>query len=149
VERFPVSGVKVYQLDICEAIGDHHLCPGITTLKAGDHEIGTVAFNCACHRKPETELPQLPQTPHGTLAGRTRTPLARLGVMGLRRNCIIPAGEPDGVWKGKKRRILLKKLSRTGPASPFRKDLDFEAFTRTAFRYTVANRSSYGFGSPD
>jgi len=36
MERYEVHGVKVYQLDICEAIGDHHLCPGITTLKAGD-----------------------------------------------------------------------------------------------------------------
>jgi hypothetical protein len=24
------EGVKVYQLDICVAIGDHHLCPGFT-----------------------------------------------------------------------------------------------------------------------
>jgi len=28
---------KVYQLNICEAIGDHHLCPGITTFgREGD-----------------------------------------------------------------------------------------------------------------
>jgi hypothetical protein len=53
-----VYGVKVYQLDICEAIGDHHLCPGITTLKAGDFELGTVACNCPCHEKPENEVPQ-------------------------------------------------------------------------------------------
>ena len=38
-ERYEVHGVKVYQLNICEAIGDHHLCPGITTLKAGDHDL--------------------------------------------------------------------------------------------------------------
>jgi hypothetical protein len=29
MERYELHGVKVYQLDICEAIGDHHLCPGI------------------------------------------------------------------------------------------------------------------------
>ena len=72
MERYEVHGVKVYQLNICEAVGDHHLCPGITTLKAGDHdlcpgitslhagdfELGTVACNCACHKKPENEVPQ-------------------------------------------------------------------------------------------
>jgi len=58
MERFPVTGVKVYQLNICEAIGDHHLCPGITTLSAGNLELGTVACNCSCHKKPESEVPQ-------------------------------------------------------------------------------------------
>jgi hypothetical protein len=34
-------GMKVYTLDICEALkGDHDLCPGFTTLKAGEHELG-------------------------------------------------------------------------------------------------------------
>jgi formylglycine-generating enzyme required for sulfatase activity len=32
MERYEVHGVKVYQLNICEAIQDHHLCTGITTL---------------------------------------------------------------------------------------------------------------------
>jgi hypothetical protein len=50
-----VYGVKVYQLDICEAIGDHDVCPGITTLKAGDFDLGTVACNCPCRKKPEDE----------------------------------------------------------------------------------------------
>ena len=58
VRRYEVCGVKVYQLNICEAIGDHHLCPGMTKLKAGDFELGTVACNGDCHRKPETEIPQ-------------------------------------------------------------------------------------------
>jgi hypothetical protein len=39
MERHEVHGVKVYQLDICDAIGDHHLCPGITTLKAADFDL--------------------------------------------------------------------------------------------------------------
>ena len=43
MERHELHGVKVYQLNICEAVGDHHLCPGITTLSAGDFELGTVA----------------------------------------------------------------------------------------------------------
>ena len=55
LERYELHGVKVYQLNICEAIGDHPLCPGITTLKAGDFDLGTVACNCACHRKSEDE----------------------------------------------------------------------------------------------
>jgi hypothetical protein len=46
MERHEVRGVKVYQLNICEAIGGHYLCPGITTLKVGDHDLGTVACNC-------------------------------------------------------------------------------------------------------
>jgi hypothetical protein len=36
----------VYQLDICEAIDDHHLCPGITSPDAGDFDLGIVACNC-------------------------------------------------------------------------------------------------------
>jgi hypothetical protein len=58
MERYEVHGVRVYQLNICEAIRDHHLCPGITTLKAGDFELGTVACDCPCHKKPENEVPQ-------------------------------------------------------------------------------------------
>jgi hypothetical protein len=27
-ERYELHGKKVYQLDICEAIHDHRLCPG-------------------------------------------------------------------------------------------------------------------------
>jgi hypothetical protein len=58
MERYEVHGVKVYQLNICEAIGDHHLCPGITGLHAGDFDLGTVACNCSCHKKPENEVLQ-------------------------------------------------------------------------------------------
>jgi hypothetical protein len=58
MEKYEVHGVKVYQLDICEAIGDHHLCPGITTLLDGNLELGTVACNCPCYKKPESEVPQ-------------------------------------------------------------------------------------------
>ena len=39
-ERYELHGKKVYQIDICEAIHDHRLCPGITFLKAGEHELG-------------------------------------------------------------------------------------------------------------
>jgi hypothetical protein len=42
----------------CEAIGDHHLCPGITSLHAGDFELGTVACDCPCHKKPESDVPR-------------------------------------------------------------------------------------------
>jgi hypothetical protein len=34
MERYELHGVKVYQLNICEAIGDRHLCPGINSLSA-------------------------------------------------------------------------------------------------------------------
>jgi hypothetical protein len=55
MERYELYGVKVYQLDICEAIGDRDVCPDITTLKAGDFHLGTVACNCSCHkRRPAT-----------------------------------------------------------------------------------------------
>ena len=53
--------LKVYQLDICETIGDHHLCPGITTLSAGDFELGTVACNCPCHRNLRANYHNEPQ----------------------------------------------------------------------------------------
>jgi hypothetical protein len=57
MERYELHGVKLYQFDICEAIGEQDDCPGITTLKAGDHDLGTVACNCSCHKKPETKYP--------------------------------------------------------------------------------------------
>lgn len=43
MERYEVHGVKIYQFNICEAIGDHHLCPGITRLHAADIDLGTPA----------------------------------------------------------------------------------------------------------
>jgi hypothetical protein len=46
-------GMKVYTLDICEALKDHDLCPGFTTLRAGEHELGPVACDCPCHKKVE------------------------------------------------------------------------------------------------
>jgi hypothetical protein len=46
MERYEPHGVKVYQLNICEAIGDHHLCPGITSLHTANFNLGTVACNC-------------------------------------------------------------------------------------------------------
>jgi hypothetical protein len=55
-ERYELHGAKVYQLNICEAIGDRHLCPGITSLHAGDFEPGTVACVIVFrHKKPEDE----------------------------------------------------------------------------------------------
>ena len=58
MERYEVHGVKVYQLNICEAIGDHHLCPGITTPIVGEFQLGTVGCDCPCHKKPDNEVPQ-------------------------------------------------------------------------------------------
>jgi hypothetical protein len=55
MERYPASGQRMYQLNICEAIGDHDMCPGITMLKAGEHELGLVACDCPCHEKVETK----------------------------------------------------------------------------------------------
>lgn len=40
MERYEVHGVNIYQLNICEAVGEHYLCPGITTLNAGNLELG-------------------------------------------------------------------------------------------------------------
>jgi hypothetical protein len=53
MEYFDIPpGMKVYTLDICEALnGDHDLCPGFTTLKAGEHEFGPVDCICPCHKK--------------------------------------------------------------------------------------------------
>jgi hypothetical protein len=56
MERYELHGVKVYQLDICEAIEDHHLCPGMSDRRgfyflfigsefAADH-------GCSCHANP-------------------------------------------------------------------------------------------------
>jgi hypothetical protein len=50
MERYEVHGVKIYQFDICEAIGDHDVCPGVTTLKAGDFDLGT---GCVHLRLPQ------------------------------------------------------------------------------------------------
>ncbi len=61
MERFPVSGVFVYQLDICAAFGDHAKCPGMDVLSVGLREIGTVACSCSCHKKPEAEIIELPK----------------------------------------------------------------------------------------
>jgi hypothetical protein len=29
--------------------------PGVTVLKAGEHELGPVFCDCPCHKKPESE----------------------------------------------------------------------------------------------
>ncbi len=58
MERYELHGVKIYQRNIGEALGGHHLCPGITSLQAGDLGLGTVACNCSCHNKSGTEVPQ-------------------------------------------------------------------------------------------
>ena len=42
-----------YELDICEAIQDHHLCPRTALLKAGDIELGLVYCDCPCHKYSE------------------------------------------------------------------------------------------------
>jgi hypothetical protein len=39
-----------YHLNLCEATHNHHLCPGVTVLKAGEHELGPVICNCPCHK---------------------------------------------------------------------------------------------------
>jgi hypothetical protein len=48
-----VTRRKGLELNLCEVIGNHHLCLGITSLQAGDFDLGTVARNCLCHKKPE------------------------------------------------------------------------------------------------
>jgi hypothetical protein len=50
MERYELHGVKVYQLNICEAIGDHHLCPGITSLHAGDFRRSAPPAGTLCAR---------------------------------------------------------------------------------------------------
>jgi hypothetical protein len=37
-------GVKVYTLNICEALKDHGLCPGLTTLKACEHALAAEVY---------------------------------------------------------------------------------------------------------
>jgi hypothetical protein len=56
MERFPVSGVKVYQLEICEAIGDHDRCPGMGRLSVDGLRLGPVGCKCPHHLKPEEEI---------------------------------------------------------------------------------------------
>ena len=58
MERYEVHGVKVYRLNVCETTHDNDLCPGITSLRAGDLDLGTVGCSCPCHKKPEIEKPQ-------------------------------------------------------------------------------------------
>ena len=54
-------GMKVYTLNICEALKrDHDLCPGFTTLKAGEHELGPVTCDCTWHVKVESKPVELP-----------------------------------------------------------------------------------------
>ena len=57
MERYEAHGVKVYQLNICEAIGDHHLCPGITSLHAGNLDLGTVAATALVTRSLRAKYP--------------------------------------------------------------------------------------------
>ena len=61
MERFPVKGISIRQLDICAALDDHSKCPGLDVLSVGLREIGTVACNCSCHKKPEAEVIELPK----------------------------------------------------------------------------------------
>jgi hypothetical protein len=56
MERFPVSGVKVYQLEICEAIGDRDRCPGMGMLSVEGLRLGPVGCKCPHHLKPEEEI---------------------------------------------------------------------------------------------
>jgi hypothetical protein len=39
IKHVPVPDVKVYQLNICEALGDHDDCAGMDTLSVGFHEV--------------------------------------------------------------------------------------------------------------
>jgi hypothetical protein len=55
MERYELNGKKVFQLDICEAIHDHHLRPGVTVLNAGEHELGPLFCKCPCHKKVESK----------------------------------------------------------------------------------------------
>ena len=58
MERYEVHGLKAYQINICAAISSHDQCPGITTLKAGDLELGMVACICPCHKKQSSDVLQ-------------------------------------------------------------------------------------------
>jgi hypothetical protein len=44
-----------YELNVCDAIQDHHLCPGTAILKAGDFELGPGYCDCPCHNRSELE----------------------------------------------------------------------------------------------
>jgi hypothetical protein len=55
MQHFPVNDVKVYQLNICDALGHHDECVGMDTLSVEFHEIGMVVCNCRCHGNPESE----------------------------------------------------------------------------------------------
>jgi hypothetical protein len=57
MERYQLHSVKVYQRNICETIAGHDVdaCPGLTILKAGDFELGTVACDCPCLRSQRTK----------------------------------------------------------------------------------------------
>ena len=61
MERFPVSGVSVYTLNICSALGGHDKCPGMGMLKVDSLELGVTMCDCDCHRKPEAEVIEMPQ----------------------------------------------------------------------------------------
>jgi hypothetical protein len=60
MERFPVSGVSVYTLDICHVLG-HDKCPGMGALKVDHQELGTAMCDCDCHRKPDADVIEMPQ----------------------------------------------------------------------------------------
>jgi hypothetical protein len=55
MQHVPVNDVKIYQLNICDALGNHDECVGMDTLSVGFHEIGMVVCNCRCHGNPESE----------------------------------------------------------------------------------------------
>jgi hypothetical protein len=71
MERYEVHGVKVYQLNVCEAIHDHDLCPGITILHAGAFDIGTVV-TALVTRSLRTKYPVTVLRPvcHSAIAAR-------------------------------------------------------------------------------
>jgi hypothetical protein len=57
LERRVVSGLKLYLLDICEAIGDDHLCPGMNVLDSfPDHDAFFPRCSiCACASMPRDD----------------------------------------------------------------------------------------------
>jgi hypothetical protein len=63
MERYELHGVRVYQLNICEATGDHHLRPGITGLPAGDFGRGMVARKCPAIRSLRAKYRNEPSVP--------------------------------------------------------------------------------------
>jgi hypothetical protein len=58
-------GVKVYQFDICEAIGEQDDCPGITTLKAGDHDLAPLRATVLAIRSLKRSTPVMHHTSSG------------------------------------------------------------------------------------